>query len=185
MKCFIVALKEETGGVSSINGLPVIYSGVGKINAARAASVAIAHEFNEIINIGSVGSRNFSLGEIIKVGKVYQDIDIRPLCEYGISISPWNKSEPYLILDESSDVSCFTTDYFYDSSKESKYSPEYLNMVKTCSVFDMELYALTSVCQLSAVKFSSFKWVSDDGDHTSWVKNCKISFEKLLDLKYF
>lgn len=185
MKCFIVALKEETGGITEINGHPIIYSGVGKINAARAASVALANGYNNIINIGSVGSKNLSLGTIVKIGKSYQDIDIRPLTEYGISITPWNKSEPYLILDDSSDISCFTTDYFYDSSQESKYSTEYLKMINSCSVFDMELYALTSICQLGSSKFTSYKWVSDDGDHASWIKNCRISFEKLIDLKYF
>lgn len=185
MKCFIVALKEETGGINSINGHPVIYSGVGKINAARAVSVAIKNGFNHITNIGSAGSKNLPIGEIIKIGKIYQDIDIRPMCDYGISLSPWEKSDPYITIDENSSVSCFTTDYFYDSSQEFKYSKEYLDMVKICSVFDMELYALASISQVNAIKFSSYKWVSDDGDHTSWEKNCKISFEKLRDLKYF
>ena len=80
---FIIALTEETNIANDILGYPIIYSGVGKINATMAAYRAFSEGYKTIINIGSCGSLKHPAGTIIKVGSVYQDIDGSPLCEYG------------------------------------------------------------------------------------------------------
>jgi adenosylhomocysteine nucleosidase len=177
-KCFIAAVKEELGGQTIIEGIPVFYSGVGKVNAAMAAVSVIFQGYKEIINIGSCGSKNHPLGEILKIGRVYQDIDATPLCEYGLT--PFEEALPYILLDDKSDVSCFTTDYFYDEKQQNKYADRYLQMVNTSSVFDMELYAIAKACRKHEVRCTSYKWVSDDGNYDHWVDNCKASLDLLL-----
>ena len=178
---FIVAVKEEVNHVDEIAGCPVHYCGVGKLNAAIGAGELINKGVTEIINIGSCGSTQYPLGEIIKVGKVYQDIDCSPICEYGLTAFDENP-EPFILLDELSPHTCFSTDYFYDHAQIEKYSPHYLQMIKSASIFDMELYAIAKVCKKKGIKLSAYKWVSDDGDFSKWLENCKISSQKIIAL---
>jgi adenosylhomocysteine nucleosidase len=176
-KVFIVAVPDEVDTQGKILEYPVIFSGVGKINATMAAMSALHLGYNEIINIGSCGSLKLPVGKIAKVGQVFQDIDATPLDEYGST--PFDTNSKQIILDTNSDISCFTTDYFYDNNQLSKYSPYYLEMIEKCSIFDMECFAIAKICKRYNVKFSSYKWISDDGDHSHWKENCKIGFEKV------
>jgi adenosylhomocysteine nucleosidase len=170
---FIAALKEELENTENISGIPVIYSGIGKINAAIASTKAYYLGFNKIINIGSCGSVNHKVGEILKIGEFYQDIDCTPLCEYGKTFYEEDK-----IIINDSPFSCFTTDYFYDYNQKSKYSFPYLHKINNCSVFDMESYSMAKVCKVLNINFECYKWVSDDGESKEWENNCKIGFEK-------
>ena len=178
-KVFIVALPEEIENQKTILNYPVIFSGVGKINASQAASKAFYLGYTEIVNIGSCGSLKHSSGELLKIGKVFHDIDGTPLAEYGEI--PFEKNSKIINLNPKSNISCFTTDYFYDENQKSKYSKNYLNMIRECSIFDMECYALAIVSKRLGVKFSSYKWVSDNGDALNWRENCKIGFNKFID----
>ncbi len=179
-KAFIIALKEEVNNIDNINGYPVLFSGIGKINATIGTHELIRMGVSEIINIGSCGSTQHQLGEIIKIGKVCQDIDCSPICEYGITA--FEESQPYILLDENSSHTCFTTDYFYDHHQKEKYAPNYINMIESSSVFDMELYAIAKTCLKKNIKLSSYKWVSDDGDFSKWMENCEVSLKKVMTL---
>lgn len=179
-KAFIVAVKEEVNHQEFIHGYPVFFCGVGKLNASLGAQELIQRGVNEIINIGSCGSTRHSLGEIIRVGKVFQDIDCSPICAYGHTA--FESGEPFILLDPTSEHTCFSTDYFYDHQQLSKYSPAYLHMIRTSSVFDMELFAIAKTCQKYGVKLSAYKWVSDDGDFSKWEENCRISSQKVMDM---
>jgi len=178
-KVFIVATPIETNNATNILGHPIIYSGIGKINATIAVYKAIHKAHTEIINIGSCGSFNIPQGELVKIGQVYQDIDLTPLAPYGEVLFEPNSKQ--IDLNPNSSISCFTTDYFMDKKQQSKYSKYYMSMVEDCSVFDMECYALAKVCKQFNIKFSSYKWVSDDGDGNNWEKDCKIGFNKFKD----
>lgn len=178
-KSLLVALPEELDFAENIHGIPVHFCGVGKLNAAIGAHHLMMQGVSEIINIGSCGSRIKPVGEIIKIGKVYQDIDGSPICAYGLT--PFEEPEHAIVLDPDSEHSCFSTDYFYDHSQISKYSPAYLDRINTCTVFDMELYGMAKVCRKYGINLSAYKWVSDDGDHRDWLENCKQSLSRLLD----
>jgi adenosylhomocysteine nucleosidase len=176
-KVFIVAVADEVEIQGNILDTPVIFSGIGKINATIAAMTALHSGYNEIINIGSCGSLHLPVGDIVKVGLTYQDLDATPLSEYGET--PFEVASKQIILDIKSPYTCFTTDYFYDNTQLSKYSSYYLEMVKECSIFDMECFSIAKVCKRFGIKFSSYKWVSDSGEHSDWKENCKIGFEKI------
>lgn len=179
-KAFIVAVKEEVNHQELINGWPVLFCGVGKLNAALGAHELIQRGVDEIINIGSCGSTRHHLGEIIPIGRVFQDIDCSPICAYGHTA--FEPGDPFIVLDENSDHTCFSTDYFYDHQQIAKYSDHYLNMINTCSVFDMELFAIAKTCKKFGVKLSAYKWVSDDGDFSKWEENCRLSSQKVMDM---
>lgn len=177
-KSFIIALPEEVGNVSEIRGFPVHYSGVGKVNAALAAAALAAKGVQEVINIGSCGSSKHTTGEILRIGRVYQDIDCTPICTYGHT--GFEADSHCIVFDTLADHSCFTTDYFFDRQQLTKYSPSYLRMIDECSVFDMELYALAKACRRHGMTLRCYKWVSDDGDHTQWLENCLLASHRVM-----
>ena len=176
---FIVAVPEELSQVTEWMGHPVYYCGVGKVNAAMGVFELVNRGATRLINVGSCGSRRHALGEIIKVGTVYQDIDCTPFCDYGETA--FEAGSGSIVLDPSSPHSCFSTDYFYDHQQLAKYSDAYLHQINTCSVFDMELFAMAKVCRRFSIDLHAYKWVSDDGDHEKWIENCVLSSKKALE----
>lgn len=179
-RVFIVAVPDEVEISTTILNSPVIFSGIGKINATMAAYRAFTEGYDEVINIGSCGSLFLLPGTLVKVGQVYQDIDVTPLSEYGKT--PFEASGKQILLDINSPIKCFTTDYFYDANQISKYSSYYLDNINKNDIFDMECFAIAKVCKRFNIKFSSYKWVSDDGDPHTWKANCKLGFDKLKKL---
>lgn len=177
-RVYIVASPLEVNNENEINGSPIFFSGLGKINAAMIATQICLSKPDEIINIGSCGSLNIPFGEIVEVGKTYQDIDGTPLCEYGKT--PFE--DDHEINISNSPITCFTTDYFVDMSQRHKYSKNYLTMVEKVSIFDMECFALAKVCSKFNIPFRSIKWISDSGDGNDWETDCKVSFEKVKKL---
>jgi adenosylhomocysteine nucleosidase len=176
-KIFIVAVEKEVNNINNIFGCPVLFSGIGKINATIATYNAYNSGYTEIINIGSCGSLNTQIGEIVKIGSVYEDIDVTPLSDYGTI--PFDNSDKEIII-ENNNIKCFSSDYFYDHNQISKYSDYYKNMINNCNVFDMECFAIAKTCKKLNLKFSSYKWVSDNGKSSDWIKNCEIGFNKFL-----
>ena len=181
-RIFIIAVPDEVDTQTKILGCNVIFGGVGKINATMAAYNTFAQGYDEVINIGSCGSVNIPVGEVVKVGNVYQDIDVTPLCNYGETPFEAVGRNKQVVIDTKSLISCFTTDYFYDEKQLGKYSKYYLEMIKKCSIFDMECFALAKICHRFNLKFQSYKWVSDNGDGSDWKENCRIGFKKTLDI---
>ena len=177
---FIIALPEEVGNISEINGAPVQYCGVGKINATIGAMQLINKGVTQIINLGSCGSRQHKVGDIIQVGKAYQDIDCTPICDYGHTA--FEEESEVITLNETSPYTCFTTDYFYEIDHRDKYAPNYLRMIESSSIFDMELFGIAKACKKFEIKFSAYKWISDDGNFSDWQKNCEVAFHKVLDV---
>jgi adenosylhomocysteine nucleosidase len=176
-KIFIIALKSEVENIDNIFGYPILFSGIGKINATIATYNAYNSGYTEIINIGSCGSLNLPISEIVKVGSLYEDIDVTPLSEYGII--PFDDFNNKIIIDNTN-IKCFSTDYFYDHNQINKYSDYYKNMINNCDIFDMECFAIAKTCKKLNLTFSSYKWVSDNGKTSDWEKNCKIGFNNFL-----
>jgi len=174
----------EHGGLTEINGYPIYQVGIGKINSAyNIMNLIHKHQPDLVVNFGSCGNlKNNKVGEVIEVGTVYNNIDVRPFAEYGCTPeSPWCEIK----LSES-EINCFTTDQIYDNTR-SDYAEKYLEMIKKCDIVDMECYSLAYVCKMFNIEFKSYKWVSDDGNIDSWEENAAIGFEnfkKILIEKY-
>lgn len=175
---FLSATPLETSGTMIMN-YPIIYTGVGKINAAMTTTDTILSLKPDIIvNFGSCGSlKNIEPGRILKVGEVHNDIDCYPLTPYGVT--PFSDAGIFK-FENTSNVKCITTDRFYDSSRKD-YSKNFKNHIKKMSIVDMELYAIAQVCNRYGVPLISYKWVSDSGDMSHWKKNAKIGYDKFVE----
>ena len=180
LRAFIVALPEEVHHMEEIHGSPVLFCGVGKVNAALGVLELRQRGFEQLVNIGSSGSLRHPVGHILRIGSVLQDIDCSPLCDYGHTA--FEADSERIVLDPETEHSCFTTDYFFDRAQESKYSQHYLERVRSCSVFDMELFAMAKACRRFGMRLDSYKWVSDDGDHAQWERNCILSSRKVIEM---
>lgn len=176
-KVFVVALKEEVNNLSNIFDIPVIISGVGKINAAITAGKLKYKGIKHIINIGSCGSFKHNIGDVLKIGSIYQDIDATPLVEY--SHTPGEKNNNIIISE--SKTSCFTTDTFICKTK--KFSGSFTNFIDKTDIFDMEAFSFAKACVELNMEFSCYKWVSDNGSGGDWEENKDIGF-KNFKLKY-
>jgi adenosylhomocysteine nucleosidase len=171
----------EHGGLRELHGLPIFQVGIGKINAAsRLTEILWNEEPDVVINFGSCGNlKNHKVGEIIEVGEVYNNIDVRPFAEYGCT----PESDLCEIKLSNSGIKCFTTDQIYDNTR-TDYAQKYLEMIDKCDIVEMECYALAQVCKERDILFKSYKWVSDDGDIHNWEENAAIGFENFKKKLY-
>jgi len=78
----------EHGGLKELNGIPIFQVGIGKINAASNLTEILWNEEPDVvINFGSCGNlRNHKVSEVIEVGSVYNNIDVRPFAEYRYDV---------------------------------------------------------------------------------------------------
>jgi adenosylhomocysteine nucleosidase len=168
----------EHGGLTDINGVPIFQTGIGKINSAMNLTEIILNEKPDlVVNFGSCGNlQNHKVGGVIKVGTVYNNIDVRPFAEYGCTPETPNCE---LKLSDSG-IKCFTTDQIYDNTR-TDYAEKYLEMVAGCDIVEMECYSLAYVCKKYGVSFESYKWVSDDGDVDTWEENAAIGFQNFRE----
>ena len=163
----------EHGGLKELYNVPIFQVGIGKINAASNLTEILWNEEPDVvINFGSCGNlKNHKIGEVLEVGKVYNNIDCEPFAPYGCT--------PYTDICDirlsNSQIQCFTTDQFYDNHR-TDYSEKYLKRISECDIVDMECYALAYVCKQRDIPFKSYKWVSDDGESDKWEENAKIGF---------
>lgn len=135
----------------------VCYTGVGKVNAAFAATkCGMQGNCERIINYGTAGALNKDLiGQLHEIGTVYQrDIDARPLTPLGTT--PYDKvGEAELKLANNS-ITLSTGDNFVTSI------PEIVT-----DLVDMEAYAIAKVCHKFTIPFTCVKYASDFADENA------------------
>ena len=179
----VLATPIEHGGLKEVCGIPIYQVGIGKINSAmNMMNLIHEHKPELVINFGSCGNlKNNKIGDVLKVGKVYNNLDARPFADYGCT----PETDYCEIKLSNSDIKCFTTDQIYDNTR-TDYAEKYLQMIDKCDIVDMECYSLAFTCKNFGIKFKSYKWVSDDGNIDTWEENAFIGFEnfrKLLNEK--
>lgn len=159
----IVALKEELNSASLASSFPVIYSGIGKVNAALATFKAIQQfQAKHIINFGTVGKINPHLSGLVKISEVLQrDMLAVPLAPRGV-VPFSNQPSRYYSAANTSCV-CGTGDSFV--TEKDPWLNE--NMV---DVVDMELFAIASIASEFGISWSAFKYISDEANSDSGTK---------------
>ena len=113
----IVALPSELSKDLWTFSEPLIYSGVGKLNASIATLGALDKFKPEfILNLGTVGSMNENLSGIIEIGRVLQrDFDATPLSPKGQV--PYDE-KPQILFSDTGEFSCGTGDTFVRSKED-------------------------------------------------------------------
>jgi adenosylhomocysteine nucleosidase len=144
----------------------VVYTGVGKVNAAIMATKTLPiydPEDTLVYNYGSAGSKKLVKNLLYKCTKFEQfDMDARPLVE-SIGITPYDEEIypyiPYLIeFDEAkSGYLCSTADKFQENP--------------SAHIVDMEAYSIAKVCKIFGFEFAAYKFISDDGNADEWKQN--------------
>jgi adenosylhomocysteine nucleosidase len=155
----ITALEGELNRSRIRADIPIVYSGVGKVNATIATLKAI-QEFNpkQIINFGTVGKINSELHGLLRINKVIQrDMQTEPLAPRGRT--PFC-TKPAEYFSEGGIHTCGTGDNFVTSQDD-------WLIQQNVDVVDMELFAIAAVANEYHIPWISFKYITDDANKDS------------------
>ena len=148
----VVALENELPR-DLVAGWQIVYSGVGKVNAAITLCNALAScsPPKKVVNYGSAGALRRGLSGLYRVTRFQQrDMDVRAL-GFLLGQTPF---EDDVIIDFDGDgLSCGTGDSFVSAPPE-----------MNSDLVDMEAYALAKICRQKAVEFHCFKFISDNAN---------------------
>ena len=164
----VFALRQEAG--SCFDGLasPLLYTGVGKINATWALTRALQScRPRLVLGLGTAGSRRLPSGTLVECTRfVQRDMDVRPL-GVPLGTTPYDDLPAVLEvprrLPELPEACCGSADHFVAGHD-----------VGACDVVEMEGYALAKVCRLEQLDFMAVRYVTDGGDssaHRDWADN--------------
>lgn len=151
-------------------GVDLVYTGVGKVNAAISAAQQLMHldpRHTIVLNYGSAGSAAHPVHSILKCKRFRQaDMDARPLAEKGhtpFDDLMYPHIEKDILVFEEGGILCTTQDTFQQK-------PVY-------EVNDMEAYGIAKVCRITGMDFTAYKFISDSGDANDWEDNHHLGVE--------
>ena len=180
----VMALRVESSGIFEAAGVPVLYCGVGKVNAAIALTKELsryAHQGQEmplVVNFGSAGSRSFASGTLVACQEfVQRDMDVSGL-GFALGVTPYDEAPASLLFDP-----VFT--HLPSAVCGSGDSFAMVDIEVDCAVIDMEAYALAKVCWHENARFACAKYVTDGADHAAaddWQRNVHMAAEQFLQL---
>ena len=175
MKLLCVAVQEELP--EAVKGYHVVYTGVGKVQAAFALQRAI-HQMRpiEVWNYGTAGSVSGKHTGLVEVDVILQrDMIAEPLAPRGIIPYAENEHAGAIVLETANTkmVTCGTGDSFVTET-----DPwfEYASV----DIVDMEAWALGYVCKQFGIQFRCFKYISDNADDDAgkdWTANVQAGFK--------
>lgn len=178
----VMALSLESQGLFEQAGIPVLYTGIGKINAAWALTRKLSEyrHANEpmplILNFGTTGSRCFKTHTLVACRSFVQhDMDLTglgvPLGTTPYDDTPCQLDYP-VVFPALTQATCGSGDRFQTGEPP-----------LPCHVVDMEAYALAKVCWLEGAQFACVKYVTDGADHAAaadWKSNLHRAAEGFL-----
>jgi len=180
----VMALEIEAQGVFAREGVAVLYTGVGKVNAALSLTRRLMRyraaglEPPLVLNLGTAGSRQFPTGALVACHEfVQRDMDVSAL-GFAVGHTPYEElpatlAFPPLFPHLPAGI-CGSGDSF-------ETGPPRL----ACEVVDMEGYALAKVCLLEGARFGCAKFITDGADHRAakdWQSNLVSAAAHFLDL---
>jgi adenosylhomocysteine nucleosidase len=180
----VFALRSESAGVFEAAQVPVLYCGVGKVNAAIALTRELCRYAQRgllmprVLNFGSVGSRHHPTGTLVESHEfVQRDMDVGGL-GFELGVTPFDEAPACLRFDplfaHLPAAVCGSGDSFATGA-----------IGMECAVVDMEAYALAKVCWQEKAPFACAKYVSDGADHTAaddWRRNVHKAADEFLSL---
>src|ERR1700689_4784726 len=101
----VIALRVESSGVFEAAGVPVLYCGVGKVNAAIALTKELSRyalrgePMPLVLNFGSAGSRRFEAGTLVACHEfVQRDMNVSAL-NFALGVTPFDEAPPCLSFE--------------------------------------------------------------------------------------
>ena len=180
----VMALPAESDNVFEGARVPVLYCGVGKVNAAIALTrelrryAAAAEAPPLVVNFGTAGSRVHATGALVACHEfVQRDMDVSGL-GFGLGVTPFDDAPATLsfapLFEDLPAAVCGSGDSFAT-----------LECPVECGVVDMEAYALAKTCWVERAPFGCVKYVTDGADHTAandWQNNVHRAAAEFLRL---
>ena len=180
----VIALRAESAGVFEAASIPVLYCGVGKVNAAMTLARELVRYRLQgdamplVLNFGSAGSRRRAAGTLVACHEFIQrDMDVSGL-GFPLGVTPYDDAPSCLrfepLFEKLPSVVCGSGDSFATAVSE-----------MDCEVVDMEAYALAKVCWYEKARFACVKYVSDGADHAAaddWQRNLHKAADEFLGL---
>lgn len=174
----------ESQGLFERAGVPVLYTGVGKVNAAHALTRRLTeyrlakNALPHVINFGTAGSQRLPTGSLVECrGFMQRDMDVTGL-GVALGTTPFEDvparldvKPAFAALDH---VICGSGDSFVVNA-----------CAHDCDVLDMESYALAKVCHFEGCTFNAVKFVTDGADHAAaqtWQQNLQRAAEQFFRL---
>jgi adenosylhomocysteine nucleosidase len=148
----LTAIDDELTKARAPDGVEVIYTGVGKVNAASAATLALlVLRPSLVINYGSAGGIDETLRGLVEVSDVVQrDMMAEPLAPRGRT--PFS-SDHHRLASRQQGVTCGTGDCFVTTA-DPWLTEHHVDIV------DMELFAIAYVCQRHSIPWRAFKFIT-------------------------
>jgi len=176
MLLVIVALEEELSRQPLPEGVVLVHSGVGKVNAALAAAEAVrAHAPTLVVNFGTAGALSPAAHGLVEVGRVIQrDMLAEPLAPRGTT--PFDQRAPELANGRAG-LRCATGDSFVNAA-----DPWLLE--HGADLVDMELWGIAMACERAGVPWRAWKYLTDKADDSAagdW--QAKVTFGERLFLE--
>lgn len=179
-----MALPAEAAGRFEAAGVPVLYTGVGKVNAAIALTRRLAELRRHgtplplVANFGTAGSALLPARTLVACRRfVDRDMDVGAL-GFAPGVTPFDELPPVIefpaAFPELPDAVCGSGDSFATA----RHAME-------CDVVDMEAYALAKACRLAGAPFACAKYVSDGADENAaehWKANVAGAADRFLAL---
>ncbi len=162
----VIALEIEAQGLFEQANVSVLYTGLGKVNAALALArkLATLRAHGElpsvVVNFGTAGSRSLPTRSVVSCRRfVQRDMDVTGL-GFALGETPFESLPVTLefpaVFDGLPEGVCGTGDRF-----------ETGEIPVACDVIDMEAYALAKACLVEHVPFACVKYISDGADGTA------------------
>jgi len=180
----VMALPQESRGLLEAAGAQLLYTGVGKVNAAVALARRLAEmrctgaEQPMVVNMGTAGSRSVAAHTLVAANRFAQrDMDVSGL-GFDAGVTPFDTTPPIIefpvVFAQLPQVLCSTADSFATHRHEI-----------TGDVVDMEAFALARVCVAENARFACAKYVTDGADSdsaTHWEAALDNAARAFLDL---
>ncbi len=162
----VMALPQESRGRLEAAGAEVLFTGVGKVNAAatlarRLAEIRVSgRSLPLVFNMGTAGSRKVVSHTLVACNRFAQrDMDVTGL-GFEAGVTPFDETPPVIefpaVLPQLPQRLCSTADSFatHQHSVDG-------------DVVDMEAFALARVCVAERARFGCVKYVTDGADADS------------------
>ena len=156
---FVVAFEQEFASQTH----NVLYTGVGKINAAMATQKLIdTHDVARIINVGTAGAKPGTAqpGTIFTIGAVIDRDSNIP-----------GHSRNLIKTHHATHHICYTGDSFITRWDNMHYE-----------IVDMEAFAIAAVCQANNIQFECYKFISDNGSNNDWARALAACNKRFNDM---
>jgi adenosylhomocysteine nucleosidase len=174
----------EGAGRFAAAGVPVLYTGVGTVNAAIAFTRRVAELAREggrlplVVNFGTAGSARLPAQTLVACRRfVDRDMDVGAL-GFAPGVTPFDELPPVLEFPAAfsglPEAVCGSGDSFSTTHCGFDFD-----------VVDMEAYALAKACKLIGAPFACAKYVSDGADEHAaehWKANVAGAADRFLAL---